>query len=192
MKTLVVSNIQHHMWIHTWEPWKKYKTGKKYHFSIWSFSTYILMSKISLWKQLTHNFSIIFERINHTQTPANTEDLWQGDRILGRGEALWNLVVANGGPEAAECDVRRDFGGDKGAALGTRQTWKRQGRQVRSGVWYRERRASVLCNRYRWRPGGRIILCGCTTEGNRKRERAWAGIPPGKTSGGGQKKGGAG
>ena len=39
-------------------------------------------------------------------------------------------MAGNGGSEAAECDGRRDFGGGKGAALGTQQErkgWMSQG-----------------------------------------------------------------
>ena len=41
--------------------------------------------------------------------------------------------MANGGLEAAECYVRRDFGGGKGVVLGILNAWKGQGRQGGSG-----------------------------------------------------------
>ena len=41
--------------------------------------------------------------------------LLQGEGIRGRMEAPGTMVAANGGLEASECDVRRIFGGSKGA-----------------------------------------------------------------------------
>ena len=72
------------------------------------------------------------------------------------------MVVANGGSEVAECDVRRYFGGGKGAALGIWKEWPGRGRQGGSGVWFRERWASVCWDGDKWRPGGIIVLCGYT------------------------------
>ena len=34
------------------------------------------------------------------------------------------MVVANNGSEAAECDVRRDFGGGKVVALEIQKAWR--------------------------------------------------------------------
>ena len=42
---------------------------------------------------------------------ADTGGLRQGDRLRGRGEAPGAVVEENGGQEAAECYVKRNFGG---------------------------------------------------------------------------------
>ena len=44
------------------------------------------------------------------------------------------MAAANGFLEAAEFNVRRDFGGGKGAALGIHQAWRGKGRQGGSGL----------------------------------------------------------
>ena len=44
------------------------------------------------------------------------------------------VVTSNGGPEAAECNVKIDFGSGKGAVLEIRQAWCGRGRQGSSGV----------------------------------------------------------
>ena len=54
------------------------------------------------------------------------------------------MVEENSGSEAAECNVRRDFGGGKGAALRIRQAWREQGRRGGSRVRGRDRWASVF------------------------------------------------
>ena len=54
---------------------------------------------------------------------ADTGYLRQGDRLQGRGEAPGVVVAKNGGSEASECDIRRDFGGGKGMEMGIRKAW---------------------------------------------------------------------
>ena len=44
------------------------------------------------------------------------------------------MVEANGGQKKAECYVKIDLGGGKGAALEIRKTWRGQRRQGRRGV----------------------------------------------------------
>ena len=53
----------------------------------------------------------------------NTGGLRQGDGLRERGEATGAVVVSNGGQKSAECYVKRDFGGGKGAVLGIWQAW---------------------------------------------------------------------
>ena len=53
----------------------------------------------------------------------NPGGLQQVYRLRGRGEATGIVVAANGGQEAAECYVKRDFVGSKGVALEIWQTW---------------------------------------------------------------------
>ena len=45
-----------------------------------------------------------------------------------------SVVAENGGPEVAKCDIKSDFGGSKGAALGIRKAYQGQERQGGSGV----------------------------------------------------------
>ena len=49
-------------------------------------------------------------------------------------KAIGAVVAENGSLEAAECDVKRYFGGNKGAALEIRQAWRVKGRQGSSRV----------------------------------------------------------
>ena len=49
---------------------------------------------------------------------ANNWDMQQWDRLREMGEAPGVAVATNGGLEAADCNVIRDLGGTKGAALG--------------------------------------------------------------------------
>ena len=51
------------------------------------------------------------------------------------------MLESNGGQKAAECYVKRNFGGGKGEALEIRQEWQGRIRQVRRGVrgWDREK-----------------------------------------------------
>ena len=48
------------------------------------------------------------------------------------------MVAANGGFEEAECNIRRNFGDGKGAALGIQQVQRGWEKQRSSGVWCRE------------------------------------------------------
>ena len=68
------------------------------------------------------------------------------DRLRGGREAPGALAEANGVQKAAECYVKRDFGGVKGSALEIWKAWQeRRRRQGRIGVrrWGRRRWASV-------------------------------------------------
>ena len=58
----------------------------------------------------------------------------QGYRLRGRGWATVAMVAANGILESSECNIKRDFGVDKGAALEIRNGWQGWGRQGSSGV----------------------------------------------------------
>ena len=58
---------------------------------------------------------------------ANTGGLRQRERIKGMGEVLGDVVVANGGQEAAQWYIQIYFGGDKGKVLEIRQAWQGQG-----------------------------------------------------------------
>ena len=69
---------------------------------------------------------------------ADNGNLRHGYRLRGRGEATGDVAAANGGLEAAECDVRRYFGGGKGAALEIQQVWRGQRRQGIIRVWCRD------------------------------------------------------
>ena len=42
---------------------------------------------------------------------------------MREGGGAGAVVEENGGPEAAKCNVRIEFGGGKGAALEIRQAW---------------------------------------------------------------------
>ena len=55
--------------------------------------------------------------------------LQQIGRIIGMREAPGSVVVSNGGQEAAECYVQRDFVSGKGSALETWQAWQGRRRQ---------------------------------------------------------------
>ena len=54
---------------------------------------------------------------------SDTGGLRQGYRLQGREEAPGSVVTANGSPEAADYDVKRNFCGGKGEALEIRQAW---------------------------------------------------------------------
>ena len=70
--------------------------------------------------------------------------LRQRDRLRGGREAPRDVVEAIGGQKAAECYVKRDFGGGKGAELEIRQAWRERRRQGHRGVrrWDREQSVS--------------------------------------------------
>ena len=53
--------------------------------------------------------------------------LQQVDGLQGREGALGAVVVANSSSEAAEFNIKRDFGRGKCAALGIRKVWQGQG-----------------------------------------------------------------
>ena len=87
----------------------------------------------------------------------------------------------NGVQKAAEYYVKRYFGGGKGAALEIRQAWRERRRiQGYRGIriWGREKWVSVCWDGDRGRPGGRMILCGFTTEVYGIVARGGYGHPP--------------
>ena len=72
---------------------------------------------------------------------SNLGGLQQSGRIRRMREAPGAVVEANGGQEAAECYVQRDFVSGKGATLEIRQAWRGRRRQghVRFRGKYRDR-----------------------------------------------------
>ena len=70
---------------------------------------------------------------------SNLGGLRQRDRLRGGREAPGVVVTENGGQKAAECYIKIDFGGGKGAALEIWQAWRGRRRQGHRGVrlWVR-------------------------------------------------------
>ena len=52
-------------------------------------------------------------------------------------------MEANDGSGADEGDVRKYFGGDKGAETGIRKEWRGRGRRGGSGILFKEKRFLV-------------------------------------------------
>ena len=95
--------------------------------------------------------------------------LFNIDGLWGRRETLCAVMEAGGIGESAEVHGRSDLGSGKGAVVtGIRQAWCEQGSfwGEYNGQWMKgvSQGTLVSCDGYKWCPGGRIILCGDTTE----------------------------